>query len=651
MEETCLKPRVFSVRKLAYQDTSLPRPTPLAPPKSYMTRIESDEKNLRVHRQVRHTQERDTKKGGIIFQNSSRSLDGTDRFLSNTVAKQPFTPLVNRSDFNSLSLKGAHACRMSRRGIRSPTTNTELSFRRFNHNIHVQGAPSGLDYNHFKVVGALMDWSDCCNSLQRYAISETSEGTPASASVPLPGKYSSNSLKQPVRAKCTSASAAIQKSPGKAWSNQRDAVKHDKQTVYRNPPASKEVQQSSRNMWNQKRGVLTRQHRISQIPGSTQLDGGLTWHAQIPQRQKSDRPLIVSTEGLTRRQDEKKMKNHTLKTQELVKKPPEMTIERAMNLVGQTNEEKLISGAVCIQNRCYKREEDREMVHNLHGAKKLLQLFKNDSEEVQRAAAGALRNVVYKNSDNKKDIKDEDGLPIIMSALENTRDKETICQLAGLLWNLSADDTIKELFKESFLCIITKSILLPSSGMKTQENPKYEMIADPKAFLCATGCLRNLSCGSYNLRSDMRKCENLIDSLVFYAQETSGSRKPNDEATENCVCILQNLTYKAEDDFSPQPTKHQEETQNTSSKKITWGCFSQQSAQLPEDAKDEEDPESVHPLQEVQDPHGAELLWSKHVVRMYLSLVACSTRSMTRQAAIGALQNLTDGKRMTKNCC
>ncbi|MED6246392.1 hypothetical protein ATANTOWER_017256 [Ataeniobius toweri] len=60
--------------------------------------------------------------------------------------------------------------------------------------------------------------------------------------------------------------------------------------------------------------------------------------------------------------------------------------------------------------------------------------------------------------------------------------------------------------------------------------------------------------------------------------------------------------------------------------------------------KDTNDAENMHLLPEDKDPHGAEWLWSNTLVRLYLSLVACSKRSLTQQAALGALQNLTARK-------
>lgn len=70
-------------------------------------------------------------------------------------------------------------------------------------------------------------------------------------------------------------------------------------------------------------------------------------------------------------------------------------------------------------------------VYYLHGVKKLLQLLNSDSEEVQHVAAGALRNVVYQSNENKVEVKENDGLALVLNALTNSHDLETRRQLTG----------------------------------------------------------------------------------------------------------------------------------------------------------------------------------------------------------------------------
>lgn len=53
------------------------------------------------------------------------------------------------------------------------------------------------------------------------------------------------------------------------------------------------------------------------------------------------------------------------------------------------------------------------------------------------------------------------------------------------------------------------------------------------------------------------------------------------KCTKNCVCILQNLTYEAEEDCIPQTTKNKEETQqNATPKETTCSCFPYRRADL-----------------------------------------------------------------------
>ncbi|KAM4523924.1 plakophilin-2-like [Fundulus diaphanus] len=322
-----------------------------------------------------------------------------------------------------------------------------------------------------------------------------------------------------------------------------------------------------------------------------------------------------------------------------------MTMTEALRNLSQVNEEVLITAARYIQHECLRGNEARTTVFNCNGIQRLLSLLKYNNEEVQCAAAGALRNVVYTNNRNKTELKTSDGLTKILNALQRSHHKETIVELAGLLWNLSSDDTIKELFSSRFLHIITKYILVPSSSLHAADNPKHEMIADPRAFCCATGCLRNLSSAGPNVRKEMRKCEELIDSLAYYMQGTVASGNPNDESTEHCACILQNLTYQVEFDYTSQTTeKRQEPEQDVATKKTTVGCLHILSAKPMKDVVAVNDAENGRLQLVEQDPQGADWLWSKAAVRLYLSLVARSKQKSTRKAALGALQNLTAGK-------
>lgn len=88
------------------------------------------------------------------------------------------------------------------------------------------------------------------------------------------------------------------------------------------------------------------------------------------------------------------------------------------------------SASVCRWN-CQSVIHPCFQVYYLRGIGKLLQLLDIDNEEVQRLAAGALRNVVYQSSENKMEVKENDGLAIILRALKSSRDVETRRELTG----------------------------------------------------------------------------------------------------------------------------------------------------------------------------------------------------------------------------
>uniref|UniRef100_A0A4W6CMG2 Plakophilin 2 n=1 Tax=Lates calcarifer TaxID=8187 RepID=A0A4W6CMG2_LATCA len=102
------------------------------------------------------------------------------------------------------------------------------------------------------------------------------------------------------------------------------------------------------------------------------------------------------------------------------------------------------------------------------------------------------------------------------------------------------------------------------------------------------------------------------------------------KSTENCVCILHNLSYQVEAELPKKYTKDLTESRQNlahSSSLVSSQHLERQSPLLEEKAN----------------PRGIEWLWSAITIRMYLSLIARSVRHYTQEAAIGALQNITAG--------
>ncbi|KAM7367092.1 hypothetical protein PAMP_015016 [Pampus punctatissimus] len=446
---------------------------------------------------------------------------------------------------------------------------------------------------------------------------------------------------------------AVEPDEDMSWLSQ---VKGEKQELRRHSSYSPSVVSMEMGTDSPSQTVLKQQKHTMQggigvgMLGAVESDEDMTWLSQVKggeqglRKQSSYSPSVASMEMGTGRMMENELPIQQIQPQNVMtlkseNKPPEMTIERAVNLLTQHDEETLISAAIYIQNQSTNNADAKKKVYYLHGVRKLLQLLDSDNEEVQRAAAGALRNVVYQSSENKMEVKENNGLATILRVVKSSPDVETRRQLTGLLWNLSSHELLKEHLSREVLSVLTQSVLVPSSGISEGENPKHNLLADDEVFHNATGCLRNLSCAGPFSRKAMRDCENLIDSVVYYIRGTIADYKTDDKSTENCACILHNLSYQIEAEC---PRKYMREVhesrQNLAPKSKTVGCFAYRSAKITEHL------EQQGPLlEEKANPRGIEWLWNAITIRMYLSLLACSVRPCTQEAAMGALQNITAG--------
>ncbi|XP_011810548.1 PREDICTED: plakophilin-2 isoform X3 [Colobus angolensis palliatus] len=316
----------------------------------------------------------------------------------------------------------------------------------------------------------------------------------------------------------------------------------------------------------------------------------------------------------------------------------EMTLERAVSMLDADHIplSRISAAATFIQHECFQKSEARKRVNQLRGIPKLLQLLKVQNEDVQRAVCGALRNLVFEDNDNKLEVAELNGIPRLLQVLKQTRDLETKKQITGLLWNLSSNDKLKNLMITEALLTLTENIIIPFSGWPEGDYPKANGLLDFDIFYNVTGCLRNMSSAGPDGRKAMRRCDGLIDSLVHYVRGTIADYQPDDKATENCVCILHNLSYQLEAELPEKYSQNiyiqNRNIQTDNNKSI--GCFGSRSRKVKEDMPMPE---------EKSNPKGVEWLWHSIVIRMYLSLIAKSVRNYTQEASLGALQNLTAG--------
>ncbi|XP_071376293.1 plakophilin-3a [Centroberyx affinis] len=299
-----------------------------------------------------------------------------------------------------------------------------------------------------------------------------------------------------------------------------------------------------------------------------------------------------------------------------------------------------VLGAAYIQHECYNNNDAKLEVRRYKGISELVKLFNCDNQEVQRYATGATRNLIYENMDNKVALIEEGGIAQLVEALKEP-DDELHKNITGILWNLSSKDNLKEKLAKETLPELTERILIPLSGSGDsgviQQSP-----SEADIFYNTTGCLRNLSSVNEKTRQQMRETHGLVDALVGYINASLEDSKAEDKGVENAVCVLRNLSYQLYSEMPPSallrlegPTRAQD-----TGKGEAIGCFTPQSRK----AKNRKNQDLSTFTEVARVPKGVEWLWHPQIVQMYNRVLhQCEINSTTREAAAGALQNITAG--------
>ncbi|XP_057692675.1 plakophilin-3-like isoform X2 [Corythoichthys intestinalis] len=318
-----------------------------------------------------------------------------------------------------------------------------------------------------------------------------------------------------------------------------------------------------------------------------------------------------------------------------------LDMSRAVQYLREPDSALQVLGAAYIQHECYNDSDAKNEVRLSKGISELVKLFNSDSQEVQRYATGATRNLIYENMENKVALIEEGGIPQLVEALKEP-DDELQKNITGILWNLSSKDTLKEKLAREALPDLTDKILIPLSGSEGSEGVK-QSASEAEIFFNTTGCLRNLSSVNEKTRQNMRQTHGLVDSLVTYIKSSLEENKAEDKGVENAVCVLRNLSYQLYSEMPPSALLRLEGPSRAedSGKGESIGCFTPQSKKANSRNQD------LSTFTEVaRVPKGMEWLWHPQIVGLYNRVLQqCEINSTTREAAAGALQNITAGDR------
>ncbi|KAL4642132.1 plakophilin-3-like isoform X1 [Arapaima gigas] len=317
-----------------------------------------------------------------------------------------------------------------------------------------------------------------------------------------------------------------------------------------------------------------------------------------------------------------------------------LDMNTAVSYLSMSEADLQVMGAAFIQHECYHNNEAKTQVRQMKGVPALVQLFNSNNLEVQRFATGAMRNLIYENMENKAALIEAGGIQQLVNALKEP-DDELRKNITGILWNLSSKDNLKERLAKDTLAELTDKVLVPLSGSENNEVIQQSR-SEVDIFYNTTGCLRNLSSVNDKTRQQMREMRGLVDSLVCYIRNCVQNGNAEDKGVENSMCVLRNLSYQLYNEMPPSvlmrlegPTRGQE-----GNRVDPIGCFTPQSRK----AKDSQNQDLSLFTEVARQPKGQEWLWHPQIVGLYNGVLQrCEVNAVTREAAAGALQNITAG--------
>uniref|UniRef100_UPI00359022C9 plakophilin-1-like n=1 Tax=Myxine glutinosa TaxID=7769 RepID=UPI00359022C9 len=294
-----------------------------------------------------------------------------------------------------------------------------------------------------------------------------------------------------------------------------------------------------------------------------------------------------------------------------------MTLEKAVCIVASKppGTQHVEQGALYIQQACFRNQGNKYELRSLDGIAKLVEaLGVYRQPRIHRAIGGALRNAVFEDDDNKMEVKAVGGLEALSEVLTNSGDAETLCQVTGTLWNLSSLEELKPPMLDLVLQPLSKRAIIPQMESKK----------DMELLHNSTGCLRNLSSALPLSRRLILEDADLVDSLVSWSERDWHHDAHQDpdyslNTLEHSVCTLRNISYEPEMSAAcvpGQPRRSPSLFKNT----------------LPK----------AKPMFEAQ-PKGVARLHHPRMVQTYIDILGSSKNPVLREAAAGALHNITSG--------
>ncbi|CAD5120835.1 DgyrCDS9389 [Dimorphilus gyrociliatus] len=294
------------------------------------------------------------------------------------------------------------------------------------------------------------------------------------------------------------------------------------------------------------------------------------------------------------------------------------------------------NAAAYLQHLTFNDDDMKGKTRSLGGIKALVELANSNTNDLVRAACGALRNLCYgrKHDENKREIKKYGGLSVMDKILQRIDDVDIREMVTGILWNMSSCDEIKRPIIDEVLQTLVDEIIVPHSP--DNNNGHYSQVSWTTVFRNASGTLRNISSDGIYARTRLRECDNLIISLINILGAAVGLNDIDNKNVENCVCILRNLSFACQEVVDPEYNRRKKQAPQAPSSPTATGCFGSKKKTNNNNSNNRPPPNI--PVTGVKG--SVQLLWHPTTLRTLLNMIKECTNPATLEAGVGVIQNL-----------
>ena len=114
---------------------------------------------------------------------------------------------------------------------------------------------------------------------------------------------------------------------------------------------------------------------------------------------------------------------------------------------------------------------------------------------------------------------------------------------------------LKRAIIDEALLVLINIVIIPHSGWDPNGQGSGGETHWTTVFRNSSGILRNISSAGDYGRKKLRECEGLVDSVLYLVKKAIEKANIDNKSVENCVCVLRNLSYRAQEVDDPNYDK------------------------------------------------------------------------------------------------